>query len=62
MDLDERIGIEQDMNLQLGPDNKVTMSLSTLNALIIIISQYKVTNDEMQLIEDMATIGIQVVK
>jgi len=58
MDLDERIGMEQDHNLMTGPVKK-TIRLTTL---LLIIGQYEQTGDTRQLVEDMNTLGVQVVK
>ncbi len=58
MDLDERLEMEQDMNLTLGPAKHQVR----LTALLLIIGQYEQTTDTNQLIEDMATLGIQVIK
>ncbi len=58
MELDERIEMEQDLNLTLGPAKHQVR----LTALLLIIGQYEQTTDTNQLIEDMATLGIQVIK
>ena len=58
MDLDERLEMENDTNRQVSPVKK-TIRLSTL---LLVIGQYEQTGDTGQLIEDMATLGVQVVK
>lgn len=58
MELDERLEMENDTDLMVGPVKK-TIRLTTL---LLIIGQYEQTGDTGQLIEDLDTIGIQVIK
>lgn len=58
MDLDERMEIEQSNDLMAGPAKHQVR----LSALLLIIGQYEQTGDTGQLIEDMNTLGIRVIK
>ena len=58
MDMDERLEFENDMTRSLGP----VKHQIRLTALLLVIGQFEQTGDTGQLIEDMATLGIQVVK
>ena len=52
------IEVEEDMNLTLGPQFHEVKK----HALFLILNQWKQTGDTGQLIEDLDTIGIQVIK
>ena len=56
--MDERLEFENDMTRSLGP----VKHQIRLTALLLVIGQFEQTGDTGQLIEDMATLGIQVVK
>lgn len=57
MELDERLEYENDMNHSLGP----VKHQIRLSALLLVIGQFEQTGDKGQLVEDMDTLGVEVI-
>ena len=58
MELDERIENENDLNLMVGPAKHQIQ----LSALLLVIGQFEQSGDTGQLVEDMDTLGVEVIE